>query len=467
VPSDPLLPLAILPARLRVQRADVAQKAYSLELRIPGETLQLLIGKTQDGPRVGLVRAQPRKAAWGDVRLPGLARRDKNLEGAALVRVEKSRVLLELGNRSVWLSAEGQFRASVALPESDAASADEIAITAAHWEAGRELLRDLPGASRRAAEEQILRGLHKCRERLHRRQKAVESDIAKMDALESRAKLGVWFVAEAKKAPRGTKLLSVTDWSSLEDVSYTDASETKEPRIVTLTLDPAKGALEQVEALFARAKRMKAGRVIAGKRLHEVQASLDVLQAAETSVPEAESLEAVFASLRAKFPAEFQAAQEGGSAVQARAAEKSKSGTKKHERRDASKGRIRTYEATDGAKILVGKNSEGNHELTMHLAKPNDIWLHAKDRAGSHVLVPMDKGKVCPDRRILEAAHLAAHHSDVRAEAIVDVQITEKRHLRKPKGSAPGFVLLSKERVLSLRVDRALLSTLLERELDQ
>jgi predicted ribosome quality control (RQC) complex YloA/Tae2 family protein len=125
---------------------------------------------------------------------------------------------------------------------------------------------------------------------------------------------------------------------------------------------------------------------------------------------------------------------------------------------------FRTFVARSGAKILVGKGAADNDTLTLHVAKPHDLWLHAKDRAGAHVVVPLGKGKSCPAEDLVDAAHLAAHFSDARDEKAVDIQYLPRRYVRKPKGSAPGAVVVDREKVLPLRFDSALLRRLLERE---
>jgi predicted ribosome quality control (RQC) complex YloA/Tae2 family protein len=117
-----------------------------------------------------------------------------------------------------------------------------------------------------------------------------------------------------------------------------------------------------------------------------------------------------------------------------------------------------------GARILVGRGAAHNDALTLHVARPHDLWLHAKDRSGAHVVVALKKGESCPPELLVEAAHLAAHFSDARDERIVDVQYTPRRHLRKPRGSAPGLVLVDREKVLILRKDDEVLRRLLESE---
>jgi predicted ribosome quality control (RQC) complex YloA/Tae2 family protein len=78
--------------------------------------------------------------------------------------------------------------------------------------------------------------------------------------------------------------------------------------------------------------------------------------------------------------------------------------------------------------------------------------------------VPLDKGASCPGDLLVEAAHLAAHFSEARGQDVVEVQYTPRRYLRKPKGSAPGRVVVDREKVLVLRLQPELLRKLLERE---
>src|SRR5690606_26445001 len=99
-------------------------------------------------------------------------------------------------------------------------------------------------------------------------------------------------------------------------------------------------------------------------------------------------------------------------------------------------------------------SAKDNDELTLHLAKGNDLWLHARGVAGSHVIVPCDKSGELPPDVLLDAAHLAAWFSPLRKSERVDVQYTQRKHLRKPgKGAPAGLVLVPKERVLHLRVE--------------
>ncbi|MGZ5436877.1 MAG: Rqc2 family fibronectin-binding protein [Pyrinomonadaceae bacterium] len=104
----------------------------------------------------------------------------------------------------------------------------------------------------------------------------------------------------------------------------------------------------------------------------------------------------------------------------------------------------RRYLSSDGYEILVGRAARDNDNLTFKIAKPNDLWLHAADYPGSHVIVRNPTRKEIPHRTLIEAAQLAAYSSQASKDPKVDVHYTERKFLSKPKGSAPGLVRMSR-----------------------
>lgn len=98
------------------------------------------------------------------------------------------------------------------------------------------------------------------------------------------------------------------------------------------------------------------------------------------------------------------------------------------------------YLSSDGFHIYVGKNNLQNEELTFHFANGNDWWFHAKDIPGSHVIVKTE-GKELPDRTFEEAGKLAAYYSKARGNEKVEIDYIEKKHVKKPNGGKPGFVV--------------------------
>ena len=98
------------------------------------------------------------------------------------------------------------------------------------------------------------------------------------------------------------------------------------------------------------------------------------------------------------------------------------------------------YISSDGYHIYVGKNNYQNEELTFKFATGNDWWFHAKKMAGSHVIVKSNNEEL-PDRTFEEAGRLAAYYSSGRTAPKVEIDYIQKKHVKKPNGAKPGFVV--------------------------
>jgi predicted ribosome quality control (RQC) complex YloA/Tae2 family protein len=277
--------------------------------------------------------------------------------------------------------------------------------------------------------------------RLERRVVAIRADLARIAEAQVLADQARWLVPEAARAPRGARAVSITDWS------------TGEARTVEIALDPAKPAKQQIDAIFQRARRLKLGATTALARLDEAQATIAALAPVVDRVATAETLEeleAVLAEARSAAPKELRVP-----------------GTSTPGKRAPLQPRAlpyRTFRSRSGMKILVGRGAAHNDELTFHVARPRDLWLHAKGLPGAHVIVPLQKDRTCPGDLLVDGAHLAAHFSDARDEAVVDVTYASRRHVRKPRGSPPGLVAVDREKVIAVRIDPAVKAQLLAGE---
>ena len=117
---------------------------------------------------------------------------------------------------------------------------------------------------------------------------------------------------------------------------------------------------------------------------------------------------------------------------------------KKHDfskkRTAAQKSKPFHYLSSDGYDIYVGKNNYQNEELTFKFATGNDWWFHAKGMPGSHVIVK-SRNEELPDRVFEEAGKLAAYYSKGRTAPKVEIDYIQKKHIKKPNGAKPGFVV--------------------------
>ncbi|RIX49940.1 fibronectin/fibrinogen-binding protein [Paenibacillus nanensis] len=108
------------------------------------------------------------------------------------------------------------------------------------------------------------------------------------------------------------------------------------------------------------------------------------------------------------------------------------------------------YTSSENVSIYVGKNNTQNEYLTNRLASPSDTWLHTKDIPGSHVVI---RGGDFGNATLEEAAMLAAYYSQAKESSMVPVDYTFIRHVRKPSGAKPGFVIYDHQKTLFITPD--------------
>ena len=112
----------------------------------------------------------------------------------------------------------------------------------------------------------------------------------------------------------------------------------------------------------------------------------------------------------------------------------------------------------------MGRGAKDNHALTFKVARGNDLWLHARDRTGAHVIVPTGGRGEVDEATLLDAAHLAAWFSRARGEPQAEIAWTHRKQVHHPKGAPPGLVTLVGEKTLLLRVEPGRTERLLEGE---
>jgi len=130
---------------------------------------------------------------------------------------------------------------------------------------------------------------------------------------------------------------------------------------------------------------------------------------------------------------------------------------KKHSKKQAKSNKQKVtldeYISTTGELLLVGKNNKQNEYLTNKLAARDELWFHTKDIPGSHVVI---RSKEPSEQAINEAAILAAYFSKARQSGSVPVDYTQIRHVKKPNGSKPGFVIYEQNNTIYVTPDEEL-----------
>lgn len=113
-------------------------------------------------------------------------------------------------------------------------------------------------------------------------------------------------------------------------------------------------------------------------------------------------------------------------------------------------GTVKKLTSSEGHQILVGGSAMGNDRVTFDLSAPGDVWLHARGVPGAHVILKLG-GRDLSDRALLEAARVAAAHSQARGGLKVPVDYTLQRYVKKIRGGPPGLVTYTQEK--TIRVD--------------
>ncbi len=220
---------------------------------------------------------------------------------------------------------------------------------------------------------------------------------------------------------------------------------------VAIPLKPGLSPSENARWYFRQARKARDGRRAVEQRIVRARARLkDVMDIHEMLEPEMDekTLNQVH---RACVKLEII------KAPRKNAAATGKIGASKRSRKQAKREiHPRRYLTSGGHLLLVGRNSRENEALTKSAA-PDDIWLHARDLGGSHVILRRSDKTQMPSRKALyEAACLTAYFSRGRGSGTVPVDYTERRYVRKMKNGAPGQVVFTREKTLFVEPKLAL-----------
>lgn len=281
-----------------------------------------------------------------------------------------------------------------------------------------------------------------------------ELRVAARRALAKREKLATSLRADLEKTEARHELVRTAELlkgsmhlvrPKADSVDATDWT-TDPPAVMTIPLDPQLSASGNLERLHHRRRKLERQHDALVPQLAELDreraallglvAELDTLANAVPVTNEADALTAIESRL---------------TALSGMARTAPTQATKGRDR-DGERLPYRTFRAIDGSEILVGRSAKDNDALTFKVARGSDIFLHARDVPGSHVILcHRKKGPPHPEA-LLDAATLAAWLSKLREDSVVDVLWTEKKHVRKVKGS-PGLVQTAATRNVAVRRD--------------
>ncbi|WP_066384135.1 MULTISPECIES: NFACT family protein [unclassified Anabaena] len=211
--------------------------------------------------------------------------------------------------------------------------------------------------------------------------------------------------------------------------------ETGEP--VAIALQPDKNAVQNAQNLYKQHQKLKRARAAVEPLLEEVQAEINYLEQVEAALSQIENYQTA---------EDLQALEEIRDEL---------IGQKYLEELDYRRSANETpstnfhnYSTPNGFQVLIGRNNRQNDQLTFRVAGDYDLWFHAQEIPGSHVLLRLEPGAVPEASDLQFVANLAAYYSRARQSEQVPVVYTQPKYVYKPKGAKPGIAIYKQERIL-------------------
>lgn len=255
--------------------------------------------------------------------------------------------------------------------------------------------------------------------RLQKLQKHLRNDLIAHGEAEQHKRIGDLLIANIANAQRSGNTVKLQDFYA-EDVPT-----------VEIEVDAKTTLQAEAAKYFARYSKARRATEQIGKRLEEIDSKLSLLERRQAA------LEKVIAD------------RDEITLAQLNPEKKSPAAPKSKREPDKIPG-VRRYLSSDGYEVLVGRASKDNDHLTFRVGRPQDLWLHAADYPGSHVIVRNPTRKEVPHRTIIEAAQLAARFSQANNDAKVNVNYTQQKFVSRIKGAAPGLVRLASFRTITV-----------------
>jgi predicted ribosome quality control (RQC) complex YloA/Tae2 family protein len=255
---------------------------------------------------------------------------------------------------------------------------------------------------------------------LARRMEKIQKDRARLETYMANQEKGELLKANLHKLKKGMKRIELSDWTG----------EGK----VTIDLDPVLDGIRNMQRIFAKAAKGKRGMVMVYRRM-------------EDSLAEKMALEDLLFLLQdAKNSADIESIVEGMGPDSGRPNKSRKEREQPPERAWAKWYRI--FTSPSGFQIFVGKTALGNDFLLRHRADSLDLWFHAKDVPGAHVIMRIPQGKVHTEDDAEKAAALAGYFSQARSAGRTEIIMTQAKNVGRIKGKLPGCVNISSYKTL-------------------
>ena len=231
---------------------------------------------------------------------------------------------------------------------------------------------------------------------------------------------------------------------------------------IAISLDPEKNAIQNAQALYRRHQKLKRARLSVEPLLAASAAELQYLERVAAAIAEIDcyrSEEDLQALAEIQEELTRQGYLSGRERSQRYLQKDVRQPSQRHRQQRSLKGdrhstakasepeNFYRYQTPNGFEILVGRNDRQNERLN-RIANEYDLWFHAQEISGSHVLLRLPPGAIAGTEDLQAAANSAAYHSRSRQSESVPVVYAKPKNVYKPKGAKPGTVIYKKERVL-------------------
>ena len=279
------------------------------------------------------------------------------------------------------------------------------------------------------AREALLTALRRTRKLREREVSEIESGLKNAARADEYRQSGDLVLANRFQIAPGQASVTVPDY-------YAPLTGEGEAGTREIALDPALSVTENAERFYKRSRKAEGSVSMLHSRQESARAEAARLLLAEEAAAHAATSDEI-AALRVSLGTSL-AQNNAPSDTAARPIQPDFEGFK-----------IKRYQTVDGWEILVGENAASNDYLTTKLASASDIWFHVRAATSAHGIIrAKNKPASVSQAALQQAAEMVAARSEVKHSSLVPVDYTLKKHVRKPRKSAPGAVTYQNEKTL-------------------
>ncbi|RCJ21008.1 hypothetical protein A6S26_25240 [Nostoc sp. ATCC 43529] len=271
---------------------------------------------------------------------------------------------------------------------------------------------------------QLSQKLNNILEKLHNKAQTFKTRLQQSDRADEYRQKADLLMAHLQNWEPGMKEIIIPDFESNEPVA--------------IALQPDKNAVQNAQSLYKQHQKLKRARSAVEPLLLEVQTEIDYLEQVQAAIDQIDNYQTA---------EDLQALQE----IREELIGQKYLQDPEYRDRTSNENSISNfyhYRTPSGFEVLIGRNNRQNDQLTFRVAGDYDLWFHAQEIPGSHVLLRLEPGAVAEEADLQFVANLAAYYSRARQSDQVPVVYTQLKHVYKPKGAKPGIAIYKQETIL-------------------